>query len=176
MMRIIVFLSLLLTTYNAAAGERYDFSLPGGSNSPHHWIVIVSRPAGTVTKTPGHAMVELGWEDPKARITSHEAWGFYPEQASFSAVPGKMVDDLKSGGLAQETVIVSAAVSKDAFDHAKAVITEWRTKPPKYSLLTGKNCIDFVDAVATASAMRTPNRSAMQFPTDYVRALGKGNK
>lgn len=175
-MRIIAFLGLLLVACSAVAGERYDFSLPGGSDSPHHWIVIISRPAGTITKTPGHAMVELGWEDPKASVTDRAVWGFYPERASFGAVPGKLVDDLKSGGLAKETVIVSAAVSKQAFDRANAVVTTWKTKPPEYSLFTGKNCIDFVAAVAAAVGMHTPDHSVMQFPTDYLRALGKANK
>lgn len=168
---------LLYLSMPANAGTRFDIALPGSATAPHHWVVLLARPAGIGARTPGHAMVELGWEDEGVHATKHSAWGFYPENSDkgFSEVPGSVVDDLKSGGLAKQVVLVNVAVSTLSFDKAKALVEEWKSKPPQYHLVNGKNCIDFVDAIAKQIGLKTPDRSSFQLPTAYVEALGRAN-
>jgi len=45
----------------------------------------------------------------------------------------------------------------------------------KYQL-TDSNCIDFVDTVARALGLKTPDRAPLQTPDSYVRKLAELNK
>lgn len=167
---------LLFASSVVRAQTRLDVTMPGAEESPRHWVVILARPAGEGS-TAGHAFIEFGYEDEQAQATKFEAWGFYPSTGdkSFTRVPGTMVDDVKSGSLAARTVLVSVAVTKEAFQAAMAAKEAWRTQPPEYHLFTEKNCIDFSDSVARAIGLKTPDRSLLQFPVDYVKALAELN-
>jgi hypothetical protein len=167
---------LLFATQAVGAPTRLDLTMPSAEESPRHWVVFLARPVGEGS-TAGHAFIEFGYEDEHARATKFEAWGFYPSTGDkgFDRVPGAIVDDVKSGSLAARTVIVSVAVTPEAFQAAMAAKQAWRTRPPEYHLFTEKNCIDFVDVVARAIGLETPDRSALQFPVDYVKVLAELN-
>jgi len=171
-------LILIMVAYPAAATTRYDIRQPGAGESPRYWVVLMARPADLAAASPGHAFVEFGYEDEAAQMTRFEAWGFYPEAdgKTFQAVPGRIVDDVRSGSLSARTILVSVEVSKEAFEAARRVRQDWSDRPPEYHLLSASNCIDFVDRLARAVGLVTPARSVTQRPEEYVEALGRMNQ
>jgi hypothetical protein len=154
--------------------KRYDIIQHA---TPGHWVVFLARPEAVADRSFGHAFVQFGYRDDAARATRFDAWGFYPEgkDKGYSAVPGAIVDDVKTGSLSQQSILVSVQVTKASFDAARDVMTRWQRNPPDYRLYNAKNCIDFVDQVAKALRLRTPS-TTVTLPTMYINGLGESNR
>lgn len=136
-------------------------------------VVLAAR-----SGVPGHAMVILGKEDEKQMISSIEAFGFYPIDATkavFGRVPGKIADELATakgiGGLTSRLIL---KVDKADFDKVEGIRARWASKKD-YKVLES-DCVSFVTEVADALKLKTPKRDDAKLPVSFLEKLVDTNK
>lgn len=140
----------------------------------NYFVVFCSRNSPNPTTLPGHAYVVWGIEDAANSRSSQKSFGFYPDpdessKVVLSSVPGKLLDEATQGVPSTFlTARLIAQVNKQPYTDSQSQIDIWRTS--EYNLFS-RNCINFVQAVATTLGLFPPEVESFSLPTNYLEKL-----
>ena len=127
--------------------------------APYRELVVMTRPASILDRTPGHAMIAVS----TAGI-GEEAWGFYPDGVR---------DELLEGGWGRYNRSSVVAISEGQYNALKSEIAKWAKKGYVIAL---RDCTDFALAVMRAAKIPVPGDSAWpdSLGKDIEALNGKG--
>ena len=158
---VVVFLFLLGWPASAAAEVQIHFySKDFGSTFPHGFV----RLTGTVDST---------------REAVDTNYGFTPVQIGPGILAGPvrgMIQTVKPEYVARSIRHFSLALTEEQYRTVLAVIEQWRTTPQPSYRLNGRNCVDFVAAMATTLGLRAaPDPKLMKKPKSFLQKVTRDN-
>jgi hypothetical protein len=162
---------MLATTTVGAVDKTIDKRNMTDADGNNYYIVFCAR-GGSRT---GHAFVVWGVEDRQRRLSTSQAYGFYPAQDGVHMIFGSVSGQLRAeafGSMSQITDRLIVRVNRNVYLATQSSISRWATSD--YNLYSN-NCINYTMDVARQTGLVVPSKGTIQYPSSYIQSLIRAN-